>query len=67
MPIYVYRFEDGVEVEVAQGILEDAYETLPHPETKQDSPVHRVYGSVGIAFKGKGFYKTAGRAKESAE
>jgi len=65
MPIYVYRFDDGTEVEVAQGIHEDAYEVLPHPETKQDGAVHRVYGRVGIAFKGNGFYKTAGRVKET--
>ena len=66
MPIYVYRFEDGTEVEVAQGIHEDAYEVLPHPETKQEGSVHRVYGRVGIAFKGNGFYKTSTRSNESA-
>lgn len=66
MPIYVYRFEDGTEVEVAQGIHEDSLEILRHPETKQECPVKKVYGRVGIAFKGNGFYKTAGRVKESA-
>lgn len=66
MPIYTYRFEDGTEVDVAQSIHEDALEVLKHPVTKQDGAVHRVYGSVGIAFRGNGFYKTSNRPKETA-
>jgi predicted nucleic acid-binding Zn ribbon protein len=66
MPIYAYRFEDGTEIEVAQGIHEDAHEVLQHPVTKKEEAVHRVYGSVGIAFRGNGFYKTSNRPKESA-
>jgi predicted nucleic acid-binding Zn ribbon protein len=65
MPVYVYRFEDGTEVEVAQGIREDAYEVLPHPVTRAVGPVRRVYGAVGMVLKGSGFYKTSGRAKET--
>jgi predicted nucleic acid-binding Zn ribbon protein len=67
MPVYVYRFQDGAEVELAQGIHEDAYETLPHPVTRAVGPVRRVYGRVGVAFKGGGFYKTSNRSKESGE
>ena len=65
MPVYVYRFEDGTEVEVAQGIKEDAHETLTHPVTRVVGPVRRVYGRVGVAFKGGGFYKTSNRSKET--
>ena len=65
MPVYVYRFEDGTEVEVAQGIKEDAHEVLPHPVTRVVGPVRRVYGRVGVAFKGGGFYKTSNRSKET--
>ena len=67
MPIYVYRFEDGAEVEMAQGIREDAHEVLPHPVTRAVGPVKRVYGHVGVVLKGSGFYKTANRSKESGE
>ena len=67
MPTYVYRFEDGTEVEMAQSIHEDAHEVLPHPVTRAVGPVKRVYGRVGVAFKGDGFYKTANRSKESGE
>ncbi len=65
MPVYVYRFEDGTEVELAQGIHEDAYEVLRHPESRKEEAVRRVYGSVGVSFKGNGFYKTSNRPKES--
>jgi predicted nucleic acid-binding Zn ribbon protein len=65
MPVYVYRFEDGTEVEVAQGIKEDAHTELPHPVTRAVGPVRRVYGRVGVAFKGGGFYKTSNRSKET--
>lgn len=65
MPVYVYRFEDGTEVELAQGIHEDAYQVLEHPVTRKPALVKRVYGRVGIAFKGGGFYKTSGRSKET--
>jgi predicted nucleic acid-binding Zn ribbon protein len=58
MPIYVYRFEDGLEVEMAQGIHEEAYQTLQHPETKQQGSVKRVYGRVGVVLKGSGFYRS---------
>lgn len=52
---------------MAQGIHEDACETLPHPVTRAVGPVKRVYGRVGVAFKGGGFYKTSNRSKESGE
>jgi len=65
MPVYVYRFEDGTEVEMAQGIREDAYEVLPHPVTRAVEAVKRVYGHIGVSFKGGGFYKTSNRPKES--
>ena len=65
MPVYVYRFEDGTEVEMAQGIREDAYEVLSHPVTRAVGPVKRVYGHIGVSFKGGGFYKTSNRSKET--
>lgn len=66
MPIYAYRFEDGTEVEIAQGIHEEPYRVLEHPETHKPGTVKRVYGRVGIAFRGNGFYKTSNRPKETA-
>ena len=65
MPVYVYRFEDGTEVEMAQGIKEDAYQVLQHPVTRKPAPVKRVYGHIGVSFKGGGFYKTSKRSKET--
>jgi predicted nucleic acid-binding Zn ribbon protein len=65
MPVYVYRFEDGTEVELAQGIHEDAYKELPHPVTRAVGAVKRVYGSIGVTFNGGGFYKTSNRSKET--
>jgi putative FmdB family regulatory protein len=31
------------------------------------SPVRKVYGSIGVVFKGSGFYRTDSRAKSSSE
>ena len=67
MPTYVYKFEDGTTVEVAQGIHEDSHQELPHPVTRVLSPVRKTYVGVGTVLKGAGFYRndTRPRAADS--
>lgn len=57
MPTYVYKFEDGSTVEVAQGIHEPSHTELPHPVTRVLSPVRKTYVGVGTVLKGAGFYR----------
>lgn len=64
MPTYVYRFDDGVEVEHRQSIHEDAKTTLPHPETGEASAVRRVIaGSPVINLRSSAGYGRAGWAR----
>ena len=67
MPTYVYKFDDGVTVEVAQGIHEDAHTSLRHPETREVAPVKRCYVGVGTILKGAGWYRTSSRPTTSTE
>ena len=57
MPKYIYRFEDGVTVEVSQSIHSDTLERLRHPDSGKEELVTRVPAKVGVILKGKGFYK----------
>jgi predicted nucleic acid-binding Zn ribbon protein len=61
MPTYVYKFDDGSSVEVAQGILEDSHTQLPHPVTRVMSPVRKAYVGVGTVLRGSGFYRNDAR------
>lgn len=65
MPTYEYRCkacDHGFEI--VQSFSDDALETCP----ECGGSLKKVYGNVGIAFKGNGFYKNdhGSRAKPSA-
>ncbi|HSP04049.1 MAG TPA: FmdB family zinc ribbon protein [Acidimicrobiales bacterium] len=65
MPTYEYRCKScGHEMEVQQAFSDDPLDTCPECE----GPLRKVYGNVGIAFKGSGFYKNdaRGSSKKSA-
>lgn len=65
MPTYEYRCKScGHELEVQQAFSDDPLDTCPECE----GPLRKVYGNVGIAFKGSGFYKNdaRGSSKKSA-
>lgn len=57
MPTYVFSCDEcKEEKEIVKGMSD------PDPEQCPDcgGSIKRVYGAVGIQFKGKGFYKTGG-------
>ena len=61
MPTYQYvctNPEDKHEFEVVQSFSDPSVTECPHC----GSPVRKVYGSVGVVFKGSGFYRTDSRA-----
>ena len=58
MPTYEYRCaECGLHVEVVQSFSDDALTECG----ACGGPLKKVFGSVGIVFKGSGFYKTDSR------
>jgi putative FmdB family regulatory protein len=65
VPTYQYvctRPEAKHEFEVVQSFSDPAVATCPECA----SPVRKVYGSVGVVFKGSGFYRTDSRKSESS-
>ncbi|MCZ2846953.1 FmdB family zinc ribbon protein [Modestobacter sp. VKM Ac-2978] len=65
MPTYQYvctNPEVKHEFEVVQSFTDPAVATCPECE----APVRKVYGSVGVVFKGSGFYRTDSRKGEGA-
>ena len=65
MPTYQYvcsNPEGKHEFEVVQSFTDPAVATCP----QDGSPVRKVYGSVGVVFKGSGFYRTDSRKAESS-
>ena len=63
MPTYEYRCKDcGQELEVVQSFTDEALTTCE----ACGGPLRKVFGNVGIAFKGSGFYKNDSRGKSSA-
>ena len=61
MPTYQYvctNAEDKHEFEVVQSFSDPSLTECP----QCGSPVRKVYGSVGVVFKGSGFYRTDSRA-----
>ena len=65
MPTYQYactNAEDKHEFEVVQSFSDPSLTECP----QCGSPVRKVYGSVGVVFKGSGFYRTDSRAGSSA-
>jgi putative FmdB family regulatory protein len=54
MPTYEYRCRDcGEDLEVYQSFTEDALTECP----KCGGSLRKLFGNVGISFKGTGFYK----------
>lgn len=62
MPTYEYRCKDcGHTFDVAQAFSDDALTTCPECQ----GTLKKVFGNVGITFKGAGFYKTDSRSAGS--
>jgi putative FmdB family regulatory protein len=63
LPTYEYACTKcGHELEAVQSFSDPALTTCP--ECK--GALRKVYGNIGIAFKGSGFYKTDSRASSSS-
>jgi putative FmdB family regulatory protein len=63
MPTYEYACRNcGSHLEVVQSFSDDALTACPHC----GGALRKVFGSIGITFKGSGFYKTDSRAGSSA-
>ena len=65
MPTYQYACtnpEGKHEFEVVQSFTDAPISVCP----ECGSPVRKVYGSVGVVFKGSGFYRTDSRKASSA-
>ena len=59
MPTYEYACKQcGEHLEVVQKFTDDALTTCP----SCTGPLRKVFGSIGISFKGSGFYKNDSRA-----
>ncbi len=59
MPTYEYACKAcGEHLEVVQSFKDDPLTTCP----ACSGPLRKVFGSIGIAFKGSGFYKTDSRS-----
>jgi putative FmdB family regulatory protein len=62
VPTYEYRCKEcGNELEVVQSFTDDALTTCE----RCGGPLRKVFGNVGIAFKGSGFYKNDSRSSSS--
>jgi putative FmdB family regulatory protein len=62
MPTYEYRCKDcGEPLEVVQSFSDDALTECP----ACGGTLRKVFGNVGISFKGSGFYKTDSRTSKS--
>jgi len=62
VPTYEYRCKDcGNQLDVVQSITDDALTTCE----ACGGPLRKLFGNVGIAFKGSGFYKNDSRPKST--
>ena len=63
MPTYEYRCREcGEHLEVVQSFSDDPLTECP----RCSGPLRKVFNSVGISFKGSGFYKNDSRSKSSS-
>ena len=63
MPTYEYACKNcGEHLEVVQSFKDEALTTCP----ACGGDLRKVFGSIGISFKGSGFYKTDSRSSTSA-
>ena len=64
MPTYEYACKScGEHLEVVQSFKDAPLSTCP----ACGGPLRKVFGSIGIAFKGSGFYKNDSRPKPASE
>jgi putative FmdB family regulatory protein len=64
MPTYEYRCKSCAhQMEVQQAFTDDPLGTCPECQ----GPLRKVYGNVGISFKGSGFYKNDARGGSSSK
>lgn len=64
MPTYQYRCKEcGHDFEIVQAFSDDALTKCPECKKKA---LKKVYGNVGISFKGSGFYKNDARSSGSS-
>ena len=64
MPTYEYRCKDcGDELEAVQGFHDDPLTECP----TCGGPLRKKFGSVGITFKGSGFYKNDSRPSSASK
>lgn len=68
MPTYQYRCKQcGDEFEKVQSFSDDSTPKCPTCGTRSRKNISKVFGQVGISFKGSGFYKNDhGGAKKSS-
>ena len=63
MPTYEYACKScGEHLEVVQSFKDEPLTTCP----ACSGPLRKVFGNIGISFKGSGFYKTDSRSSTSA-
>lgn len=63
MPTYEYRCKDcGQHLEVVQSFTDDPLTECPGC----GGELRKVFGSIGIAFKGSGFYRNDSRSTSSS-
>lgn len=63
MPTYEYRCKScGHQFDIVQSFTEDALTECP---SCHEAALKKVFGNVGISFKGSGFYKTDSRSAGS--
>lgn len=64
MPTYEYACKAcGEHLEVVQSFTDEPLTKCPSCKKKQ---LRKVFGSIGITFKGSGFYKTDSRSSSSS-
>ena len=62
MPTYAYRCADcGHAFDIHQAFTDDALTVCPQCSGR----LRKVFGSVGVTFKGSGFYRTDSRGKSN--
>ena len=65
MPTYTYRCNNcEYQFDIKQRMADDPLKDCPECET--DQSLRKVLNSVGIVFKGSGFYVTDSRGKKTA-
>ncbi|MEO5679217.1 MAG: FmdB family zinc ribbon protein, partial [Acidimicrobiales bacterium] len=64
MPTYEYACKEcGEHLDVVQKFTDDALTTCPSCQ----GPLRKVFGSIGISFKGSGYYKNDSRSDNGAK